>query len=428
MISRVFGSTAILLIFFSVSVSYIFQSHYPDESPCSDTPQLITSYHAHDGKSTTWNACDIFSLQYEEARQKFRTYSQNWESHSIPIVSKDEDLTIDITILRGDKPGVIIHSSAQHGVEGYAGSAIQLAYLQSLQDTEDSPAERPTIVLVHAINPYGMKHYRRVNENNVDLNRNAINNFDAFIKERDPNIAGYEDFKEFLSPVNSDRSYWEMQTKWFVNAVYLLYREGFMKLKTTMVAGQYHDPYGFSYGGKQLEPSLKYLFNFVHDRFSHEENIVWIDVHTGLGRFGKDTLVFEKEKSVDYFNKWFCKSCEHIVSQEVSNKEAMGGYELTRGTLHSYFQKLYKDRTTILQEFGTLPSILVARSLILEQEIHFSSSSDDDEIMKKIGRKLMQQSFYPQSQEWRKSIVQRGISLLHQAIEFVDHHNKPSSQ
>jgi len=64
-------------------------------------------------------------------------------------------------------------------VIGYAGSSIQLAIIQYLYDQRlyhKSGGERklPTIVFVHALNPYGMKMWRRVNENNVDLNRNFI--------------------------------------------------------------------------------------------------------------------------------------------------------------------------------------------------------------------------------------------------------------
>ena len=40
-----------------------------------------------------------------------------------------------------------------------------------------------------------MAHYRRWNENNVDLNRNALFPDEwAAVRARDPNIAGYEDF------------------------------------------------------------------------------------------------------------------------------------------------------------------------------------------------------------------------------------------
>jgi hypothetical protein len=45
-----------------------------------------------------------------------------------------------------------------------------------------------------------MKHYRRNNEHNVDLNRNAILFFDQFLQNRHPNIAGYDTFRDFISP------------------------------------------------------------------------------------------------------------------------------------------------------------------------------------------------------------------------------------
>ncbi|MFX7984992.1 DUF2817 domain-containing protein, partial [Acinetobacter baumannii] len=35
-------------------------------------------------------------------------------------------------------------------------------------------ASRLALLLVHAVNPYGFAHLRRVNEDNVDLNRNSV--------------------------------------------------------------------------------------------------------------------------------------------------------------------------------------------------------------------------------------------------------------
>ena len=39
----------------------------------------------------------------------------------------EPDYTMDIAVLRGSGRGLVIHSSGVHGVEGYAGSAIQIA-------------------------------------------------------------------------------------------------------------------------------------------------------------------------------------------------------------------------------------------------------------------------------------------------------------
>lgn len=91
---------------------------------------------------------------------------------------------------------MVLHSSGVHGVEGYAGSAIQLNFLQSLLEkvmgdswvywviycwdlnTQDSVSEVLSddfaILVIHVVNPYGMSWWRRWNENNVDLNRNLI--------------------------------------------------------------------------------------------------------------------------------------------------------------------------------------------------------------------------------------------------------------
>ena len=60
--------------------------------------------------------------------------------------------------------------SGTHGVEGFAGSALQVGLLDEGIQNELSPES--AVLMIHAINPYGMAHLRRFNEDNVDLNRN----------------------------------------------------------------------------------------------------------------------------------------------------------------------------------------------------------------------------------------------------------------
>ena len=57
---------------------------------------------------------------------------------------------------------------------------------------EDYVTKYPTIVMVHVVNPYGMQNMRRVNEDNIDLNRNFLTPEQfKFVLERDPDFAGY---------------------------------------------------------------------------------------------------------------------------------------------------------------------------------------------------------------------------------------------
>ncbi|MEZ5229794.1 MAG: DUF2817 domain-containing protein [Acidimicrobiales bacterium] len=65
----------------------------------------------------------------------------------------------------------IVVVSGTHGVEGYLGSALQRHHLETYDRDRTGG---PVLVFVHALNPYGFSWVRRVNEDNVDLNRNFI--------------------------------------------------------------------------------------------------------------------------------------------------------------------------------------------------------------------------------------------------------------
>ena len=93
--------------------------------------------------------------------------------------------------------------------KGFAGSAIQVAFLDHLvslldedvQETtgaDELPMLPATTVLVHVLNPHGMAHNRRFNENNVDLNRNALFPDEWPEVLARGNVARYDDFDETL--------------------------------------------------------------------------------------------------------------------------------------------------------------------------------------------------------------------------------------
>jgi hypothetical protein len=252
-------------------------------------------------------------LSYEEARTKFRKAAQaiqGAELHILPILSttsgtttsqeeNDEDTatsyTMDIAILPGTHSGMIVHLCGTHGIEGYAGSAIQLTILslylqqqlQAKSQQEDDmellvpqQLQRPAVVLIHAVNPYGMKHYRRPNENNVDLNRQAIRYpqdvqriressatlLDAAIRaelrmggmKSGSSISSRgEDEGMTIAPPN----YCDGTIGYWMHLGYLLYKYDFLALKRALVTGQYDDPRGIlfqldSFWYKNLEQFL----------------------------------------------------------------------------------------------------------------------------------------------------------------------------
>ena len=86
-----------------------------------------------------------------------------------------EELATDIArfgapIGRADR--VVMMTSGLHGVEGHAGHGVQRQLMASgrLGSLPDGMA----VVLVHGVNPFGWAWSRRVDHENVDVNRNFV--------------------------------------------------------------------------------------------------------------------------------------------------------------------------------------------------------------------------------------------------------------
>ena len=73
---------------------------------------------------------------------------------------------------RSGARSMLLLTSAMHGVEGFCGSGCQVALLRDPMAHATLVDSGVAVVLYHAVNPYGFSHLRRVNEDNVDVNRN----------------------------------------------------------------------------------------------------------------------------------------------------------------------------------------------------------------------------------------------------------------
>ena len=101
----------------------------------------------------------FFSADYETARERFRELADELKAGTFSYsVCSREDLTIDVALIgQSDKPAVVI-SSGVHGVEGFFGSAIQLALMfQFTKDPKFLSTCPCQFILIHAVNPYGFQ-------------------------------------------------------------------------------------------------------------------------------------------------------------------------------------------------------------------------------------------------------------------------------
>ena len=121
-----------------------------------------------------------FSTTYTEARSKFLAAmaqggARLLSSHTNPAKGPNgEDCVTDVAwIGPHDASKLLILVSGTHGAEGYAGSGCHVAWLQERWFERVAPKDT-AVLLVHAINPHGFAWGRRVNEDNIDLNRNFV--------------------------------------------------------------------------------------------------------------------------------------------------------------------------------------------------------------------------------------------------------------
>ncbi|MBK6468935.1 MAG: DUF2817 domain-containing protein [Rhodobacter sp.] len=119
-----------------------------------------------------------FALDYATMRQRFlaaaRAAGAALSEHIHPLHGPDgKTIATDVAMIgQADAPKLMVMISGTHGVEGAYGSACQTAWLA--QKANWALPDDTAVLMIHLINPWGTAWSRRVNEDNVDLNRNFI--------------------------------------------------------------------------------------------------------------------------------------------------------------------------------------------------------------------------------------------------------------
>ena len=193
-----------------------------------------------------------------------------------------EPLSTDVAVL-GD-PGakrLLIALSGTHGVEGFYGSGCQIKWLQEL-GKRSLPAD-VAVVMIHLINPWGTAWLRRVNEDNIDLNRNHLN-FDHALPDNQAYAALHEIYActELQGP-ERDRADALLDEQ--------IAEHGWPAVMSIVEGGQHRHPDGLFYGGLAPSWSNRTLHQIIQKHVSHAEVAMCFDLHTGAGEYGHPMLL-----------------------------------------------------------------------------------------------------------------------------------------
>ena len=369
---------------------------------------LFASCGSTDGNRQDTMRAKYFSPNYTTARAQFRTAVEKAGGRltALELGAKGpagEDLTIDIAWFGADKPKrVLVHSSGLHGVEAFAGSAVQL---QLLDQGLPAIPEDAALVLVHVVNPYGMAWLRRFNENNVDLNRNFLGPNEDYSGAR----KGYPEFDSFLNPKSPPS--WDL---FYPRAGWLIVRYGMSTLKQVVAGGQYEYPKGLFFGGSKLEEGPRRVQEFVREGLESAEHVVVVDVHTGLGPFAFDTLfVHAGDEDSPIYLEMKGAFGERVASLD---PERGPGYRIKGAYDTMYSRVLRGDKVSFLtQEFGTDSAVDVLYALREENRWHHFGGGGIDRATKRD----LKEAFAPNDDSWRTTVLERGKIVFAQAVELA---------
>jgi hypothetical protein len=360
---------------------------------------------------------DYFQPSYAVSRERLLEAAHRLAPrHGVVVDSRSidargpagETLALDFTIFGARRPRhALVLSSGTHGVEGYTGSAVQHYVLDRVLPRLRL-APDCAIVLQHANNPYGFAWHRRVNEDNVDFNRNFLERFDPSVCDPD-----YVRLHDELNPPDLDP---DNERGRFARIDAFIAAHGLRRFQQAAIGGQYRYPQGMQFGGHARSQGTRHLLALVREHLCEAKVVAWLDFHTGLGAFGECELVTGAPTDSDCYafsrETWpgFVKSA--TSGESVSTP--------LNGLLDRGLEAALPPGCRFAfgyPEYGTYEPLRMLSAIRTDNWIHLHGDPSDE-----TGRRLkveVLEAFRPASRDWQRRVVETGAALVEQALAVV---------
>ncbi|CAG4917036.1 M14 family metallopeptidase [Paraburkholderia saeva] len=351
----------------------------------------------------------LFSNSYAEAREKFLDVASRRglavDSYTLPLSGADgETLATDVVL---DGPvgasNLLLVISGCHGVEGYCGSAIQTGLLElALDPAARFEAENTAVLHVHAINPYGFSHTRRVTQENVDLNRNFVD-FSTGLPEN----GGYAEIHDLLLPPE-----WPPRKENEAHLNEFRERVGARGFQRAVSLGQYAFSDGLHFGGLAPTWSNETFRKILRKYATTCRQIGSIDIHTGLGPYGVGERIFaapDNPATLARSRRWWG---DNLTSVSAGTSASI---PLTGPIQASLSQECPQAlQTNVCLEFGTYPMEEVILAMRAEHWLHRYGCADESR--RNAVKAALKRAFYPQSDDWKLAVWVQGREVCLQSL------------
>lgn len=367
---------------------------------------------------STSTIAESFRASYGDARGLFlescAASGARVASHAHPLPGPDgAALSLDEARFGPDDARrVLFVASGTHGVEGYCGSGIQSFLLA------DGLASRlpsgVALVLVHAVNPWGFAWTRRVNEDNVDLNRNFLDH-DA----PHPDNPDYDRLYDVLNLPSLDPAAIAdgmAQLKRFED------EHGWAAMYRALSGGQYRHPRGVQFGGTAPTWSNRTLRALWQRHAGAAEVAAFVDLHSGLGPRAMGMLLqtAREGSTADLL----ARACWPDV---IRAQPAQGGdAALVSGLIGPAFVAALPHVAAVglVLEFGTRELTEVLQAVQADHWLDAHGTRDSDQ-GRAIARR-MRDAFFLDDADWQEAVCLRAREVVDRALAGVHAHAAPA--
>lgn len=348
---------------------------------------------------------DWWPADYFASRERFvelaRAAGARTHSHAVEARGPGgEPLSVDTAVLGPERPEhLIVLTSGVHGVEGFLGAAVQVRALQTL--AREGVPDRVGIALVHAVNPWGFAHLRRVDENNVDVNRNFIDP----TRPRPAPSPGYASLDPLINPRGAPEIFGEL--RFWRRAVGLIARErGIAPLAKAIAEGQDRFPEGLFFGGVDVGASCGLLQRLLLGLSADAGRVTHLDLHSGLGRPAVATLI--TGTNIGPPERRVARLRAHY-GQPVTLDDAPGNPYDARGTLARWYRRALGEKPFLYLcvEVGTVNPLRVLSALRRENQAHHRTAAGSAPYVET--KRALLAVFSPRSRRWREKSVAEGL-------------------
>lgn len=339
-----------------------------------------------------------FSEDYDTARDRFVAAAQAagavLSARQCPAAGPDgRPLYMDAAWLGDpDAASVMVTTSGVHGIEGFAGSALQIDNLRRA-----SLPAGVAVLHIHAVNPFGMAWTCLENEAGVDLNRNFVD-YGAPL----PQNALYDELDDvFMCPdlLGPTRVAAEAHREAYIA------QHGLERYLRAAADGQRHRPGRFNFAGVEPAWSNLAVRDIVDSLLRSARRISWVDVHTGLGDRGAGVmLVIDADLRVAGAARQLWGDIIRVPSDDFPFAP--------RGALVAAASGMapWADVVAGALEFGTEPVARVAQAMIERFRLTAFSSVDAFEAPQAMAE--IEDCLAPGDTAWRRDVLGRGREII----------------